>query len=510
MSDSPVPQNSLMDEDIWENILAHPSFDPQNLYENPVENPKKSKDLLNHKNNEPIKIQPKTVLKRHSHKKKGSHKTRNEIEYLRPHIKSLFKSLTYSERSNLINVLLRVISDLEKTTNKYDEVFEDFYYDVETEDFEPMNNVYNEFDNTEICFLDEYEREYKSLLLVSNLERDFWENGERIIKKAKKKKKKRQSTVRTKIQRLMEERDEFYNLDAYFSNKIKNDEKDFKLKISKSELNQTNKSTEGAYGLRERKKSKVLMQKIDESVIDKDEAYIFNKRFRLKYYQLIKQNNRNIKPHTPPKGKLPVIVPQKVLQKQVEENLALHLIKQKNNFPSCFIQEKQPKEEEEKEVNSKTETVKLTDLGPKKVTRKYVKKKERQRKTKEIEPPKISKECNETQEPKDSKELKTSEETQEQNGSKTYKRTRVRKEPKTPKAPKAPKMKTIKKKNKKERIKKKYDRKYEKTASNSNRNKRKKKPLIKEMISVDMDESKEPPANKTNIIWEFDFNFNEV
>ncbi len=64
-------------------------------------------------------------------------------------------------------------------------------------------------------------------------------------------------------------------------------------------------------------------------------------------------------------------MPEKILHQKIEDNLALQIIKQKNNFPSCFIEEKQ--KEEEKEVNSKTETVKLTDLGEK-VKRKHRKK----------------------------------------------------------------------------------------------------------------------------------------
>ena len=147
----------------------------------------------------------------------------------------------------------------------------------------------------------------------------------------------------------------------------------FSVKNYEKSTQNGNKSTADeaskGYGLRDRQKTLIKMK--DEEQIDKEEAYLFNKRFKMKYYELLKQNRKGVKEEKNPSPVKPVVLPEKILHQKIEDNLALQIIKQKNNFPSCFIEEKQ--KEEEKEVNSKTETVKLTDLGEK-VKRKHRKK----------------------------------------------------------------------------------------------------------------------------------------
>ena len=445
MSD-PFPQQTAFDEDLWSSLLSYPGpevFHPGPEVFKPFANPDFIEPLIPSNKSETKPAIIKKLIK-----------GRGFNDYFKPKMQNIFQNLTYLERCHMINRLFDVLSCLELPIEDYISVFEDYYYDVETKEFEPFSKVYEEFENNEVFLLEEYEREYKGLVLVSNIEREFWENNEQIMKKDKKKTKKRRksphSNFRGKIQRLMEERDEFFNTNAYFSHKHLK-ESDVKCNVKKNEKSEQNGNKSIAdevskgYGLRERQKT--LLKLKDEEEIDKEEAYVFNKRFKMKYYELLKQNRKGVKEEKPPSPVKLVVLPEKILHQKIEDNLALQIIKQKNNFPSCFIEEKQ--KEEEKEVNSKTETVKLTDLGEK-FKRNYTKKKEK-------------------------------------------------------------KIKTNQKKIKKSQIKKQKKKITEDSEASARvtRKQRKRKPLIKEMIDIENDESKEQKP-KTNIIWEFDFNLNEI
>ena len=272
----------------------------------------------------------------------------------------------------MISRLFDVLWVLELKTEDFYEVFEDFYYDIDQEDFEPiMARVDEEIENMELYFLEEYEREYKDLLVVSNMEREFWEGEEAKKPKQKKPRKRKKidkiTIINQQLQKLFQEREEFFStINVSFG--CKEDKDDLLFKIDHRIIKDPGQS----YALRERK-SEFKQQAEEINAVDHEEARIFNTKFRIKYSELMKQKKGEIgegdlkKPSPTPVNNT-VVLSEKAIREKVERNLALQWIRKKTS--SCFIEEK-PKiadreKEKNQEVNSKTETVdsvRLTDLG---------------------------------------------------------------------------------------------------------------------------------------------------
>ena len=267
----------------------------------------------------------------------------------------------------MISRLFDVLWVLELRMEDFYDVFEDFYYDIDQEDFEPiMMRVEEEIENMELCFLEEYEREYKDLLVVSNMEREFWEGEEAKKPKQKKPRKRKKidkiTIINQQLQKLFQEREEFFStINVSFGCK---DKDDLTFKID----HRFTKDPGQSYALRERKTE--LKQKEECDAVDHEEARIFNTKFRIRYSELMKQKKGEIAESEPkkpsPDPMKAVMLSEQAIKEKVERNLALQWIRKKTSYPSCFIEEK-PKIDREKEknqeVNSKTETVRLTDLG---------------------------------------------------------------------------------------------------------------------------------------------------
>lgn len=268
----------------------------------------------------------------------------------------------------MISRLFDVLWVLELRMEDFYEVFEDFYYDLDQEDFEPiMMRVYEEIDHMELCFLEEYEREYKDLLVVSNMEREFWEGEEAKKPKQKKPRKRKKvdkiSIINQQLQKLFQEREEFFStINVSFGCK---DKDDLTFKID----HRITKEPGQSYSLRERKTDFKQMEECD--AVDHEEARIFNTKFKIRYSELMKQKKNEIAESEPKKPSLSpvktVMLSEQAIKEKVERNLALQWIRKKTSYPSCFIEEKprimDKEKEKNQEVNSKTETVRLTDLG---------------------------------------------------------------------------------------------------------------------------------------------------
>lgn len=148
MSDAFPQQTAPFDEDLW---LTCPGPEVFNPFANP------SPDLM-----EPLipsnKTETKPVIINKLIKGRGFN------DYFKHKIQNIFQNLSFLERSHLINRLFDVLSCLELQIEDYISVFEEYYYDVETKEFEPFSKIYEEFENDEVFFLEEYEREYKGIM----------------------------------------------------------------------------------------------------------------------------------------------------------------------------------------------------------------------------------------------------------------------------------------------------------------------------------------------------------
>lgn len=343
------------DDEFLTKLLANPDLD-NNIQ--PLQSYIASSD--NFQNNEPNNLsqKPRYRKKLYSSPLIGS--------FLKPKIQSICTAFSYNEKCHCASRLFEVLVNLEWPLEDYLSVLEEFYYDVDTREFEPMSNVYEEIENKDICFLEEYEREYKGLVF-SNMERDFWESEKINLKKKKKKRKKKKSinsninNARKEYNKLLKEREELCNNSIFTQNEGNYDE-EVKIHFKKNEK-ECNDNTR-KYKLRERQKFSI---KTNQEAFDAEEIKIINQKIKMKYRQLRDQTKiKTSQSETPP------ILSEKLLLKKIEEKLITQNINKKKSFPSCFIEDKSPQELEEKEANS--ETVKLSSLGPKRTYRKKKKK----------------------------------------------------------------------------------------------------------------------------------------
>jgi len=541
MSDSLLPFDQ--EDEIWAHFLSNPEPEPNPFF-----------DL-------PVLLSPNRVLR------KKPMRTSEINMYLKPRIQSCFKSLNFRERCRLIKKLYDVLCVLELNLEDFYEVFEDFYYEMEKEDFEPlMATIYDEIENQEVCFLEEYEREQKELLLICDMERDFWETQDENPEKKKKKPKKRKKTdkndkiarINQQIQKLFQEREEFFNSEGHFFIEKKDlvFESDYKSKTPIENCGSSNT----LYKLRDRSQKNTY--KPLEQALDKEEAQIYNRKFRMKYSELLKQkrNDQEMPKKTISPAKT-VVLTEEAIKEKVERNLALQWIRKKSNYPSCFIEEKPNLEEEnEKEVNSKSETVRLMDLGQKnkgyqkknkgyqKKIKSYEKKKKDgvDEKTKNIKKEtrgrkkKInaenSQEKNEKKEKEKVEKMEKKAKKQQEKILKMQKNEKFQKNEKIQKKQTKSKKAKNSKKNAKEtmasrKMRKKEEldvwdenlceefrpetrKKVKKTTEKKDKitrsmKEKEQKPLIREVIHLENEEKQEKEFQSSNIIWNFDeFNLN--
>lgn len=281
--------------------------------------------------------------------------------------------MNYHDRVILTKKLNDILFVIGLDKESFAEIFEDFYYDVEKEDFEPlMSTVYDEIETQDLCFLEQYEIELKPMRLTSNMDREFWEEETKKKKRVRKRKRSvkneynKPNTITVQIQKLLKEREEFFCFGPSMSFDQKNDPS-FGIYFKGDKANKLDNGPSTSYKLRERS------QKMDynptETVPDKEEVNIYNQKFRNKYSELLKQRREEREKRLIIKEKSPAKkeeLNEQALKEKVEKDLA-QWIKKKSHYPSCFIEEKTRVEEKEtdKEVNSKSETVRLADLGPK-------------------------------------------------------------------------------------------------------------------------------------------------
>lgn len=278
-------------------------------------------------------------------------------------------NLNHNEKKRLCTAVYEALYLLEWDLEQCLEIFDDFYYDVNKKELEPLEKIIfdEELENNEIYFLHLYEQESHGMILAANLAKDFWEKDERKKRKKgtkrriKMKRRKSLNTTQKQIEKLMKERELFYNPGIDDQEKEKNDNNvKFHIKAPIS----------GNYSLRVKKQKKYVNENENEDIeINHEEAKIFNRRFKKKYSQLLNSKKEQKTTEEEKKDenvKTPKEVSQQQLIDQLSKKTLVSLNKQKNKFRSCFIDENEetnPRNNDKEVANSKTDTVMLSELG---------------------------------------------------------------------------------------------------------------------------------------------------
>lgn len=296
--------------------------------------------------------------------------------YLRRKLAPLFGADASSKQKlQLVPLVFEALFVLQWPLEKCNDIFDWFYYDVDKNQLNSLEDVYEEISKEDVYFVEEYEKELPNLVLSSNLAKDFWEKEQKPLKNAKKVQKKRRARGRSakkpaendyiqqQINKLLREREEFYSTRGLFEEvSQKNQETDASFRHKTAAADE---KTAKNYSLREKKRQKA--SNFDDSLekIDKEEAQIFNRRFKKRYNELLQAKKlRKFEETQVSEKKLELN--DKELRKKIEENLLQKLQTKKSKVSGCFLEDSPQREQKVAEIASpQKKSVKLSELGEK-------------------------------------------------------------------------------------------------------------------------------------------------